>query len=100
MCLDVRRKSLSLQFPWIGVVNRSQADINKSVDMIAARRREKEYFMSSPEYKHMAQRMGSEHLGKVLSKVKFAFSSLASGNLCLSGLKTEAQIISVSLGII
>lgn len=63
-------KSYKLQFPWIGVVNRSQADINKSVDMIAARRREREYFATSPEYKHMASRMGSEHLGKMLSKVQ------------------------------
>lgn len=61
-------KSYRLQFPWIGVVNRSQQDINKSVDMIAARRREREYFSSTPEYKHLAHRMGSEHLGKVLSK--------------------------------
>lgn len=61
-------KSYKLQFPWIGVVNRSQADINKSVDMIAARRREREYFQNSPEYSHLAHRMGSEHLGKVLSK--------------------------------
>ncbi|EXB62174.1 Dynamin-related protein 5A [Morus notabilis] len=61
-------KSYKLQFPWIGVVNRSQADINKSVDMIAARRREREYFANTPEYKHLAHRMGSEHLGKMLSK--------------------------------
>ncbi|WCJ22417.1 dynamin-like protein [Euphorbia peplus] len=61
-------RSYKLQFPWIGVVNRSQADINKSVDMIAARRREREYFQNSPEYRHLAQRMGSEHLGKMLSK--------------------------------
>ncbi|KAF3439863.1 hypothetical protein FNV43_RR18141 [Rhamnella rubrinervis] len=61
-------KAYKLQFPWIGVVNRSQADINKSVDMIAARRREREYFANTPEYKHLTQRMGSEHLGKVLSK--------------------------------
>lgn len=61
-------RSYKLQFPWIGVVNRSQADINKSVDMIAARRREREYFANTPEYRHMANRMGSEHLGKVLSK--------------------------------
>lgn len=58
-----------MQFPWIGVVNRSQQDINKNVDMIAARRREREYFAQTPEYKHLAHRMGSEHLGKVLSKV-------------------------------
>lgn len=62
-------KSYKLKYPWIGVVNRSQADINKSVDMIAARRREKEYFANTPEYRHLASKMGSEHLGKVLSKV-------------------------------
>ncbi|XP_039048097.1 dynamin-related protein 1B-like isoform X2 [Hibiscus syriacus] len=61
-------KAYKLQFSWIGVVNRSQADINKSVDMIAARRRERDYFQNSSEYTHLAHRMGSEHLGKVLSK--------------------------------
>jgi Dynamin central region len=68
-------KAYKLQFPWIGVVNRSQAEINKNVDMVAARRKEKEYFSNSPEYKHLAHRMGSEHLAKVLSKVcaKFFF---------------------------
>ncbi|CAD6237414.1 unnamed protein product [Miscanthus lutarioriparius] len=61
-------RSYRLQFPWIGVVNRSQQDINKNVDMIAARIRECEYFASLPEYKHLAHRMGSEHLAKMLSK--------------------------------
>ncbi|WOL11072.1 hypothetical protein Cni_G19833 [Canna indica] len=61
-------KSYRLQYPWIGVVNRSQADINKNVDMIAARRREREYFANTPEYRHLAHRMGSEYLGKVMSK--------------------------------
>ncbi|KAH7864110.1 hypothetical protein Vadar_025901 [Vaccinium darrowii] len=61
-------RAFKLQFPWVGVVNRSQADINKNTDMIAARRREREYFSNTPEYKHLAHRMGSEHLGKMLSK--------------------------------
>ncbi|KAG8391944.1 hypothetical protein BUALT_Bualt01G0239700 [Buddleja alternifolia] len=61
-------KAYRLQFPWIGVVNRSQQDINKNVDMIAARHREREYFAQTPEYKHLGHRMGSEYLGKVLSK--------------------------------
>ena len=73
-------KSYRLQFPWIGVVNRSQADINKSVDMIAARRKEREYFSNSPEYSHLAKRMGSEHLGKVLSKVGTSFIHLISNH--------------------
>ena len=58
-----------MQHPWVGVVNRSQADINKNVDMIAARRREREYFESSPDYSHLASKMGSEYLAKLLSKV-------------------------------
>lgn len=37
--------------------------------MIAARRREREYFANSSEYRHLSNRMGSEYLGKVLSKV-------------------------------
>lgn len=50
-------------------MNRSQADINKNVDMIAARRKEQEYFESSPEYGHLAHKMGAEYLAKLLSKV-------------------------------
>ncbi|CAM6036118.1 unnamed protein product [Sphagnum compactum] len=60
--------SYRLQHPWVGVVNRSQQDINKNVDMIAARRRERDYFAQSPDYGHLASRMGSEYLGKLLSK--------------------------------
>ncbi|CAD6214245.1 unnamed protein product [Miscanthus lutarioriparius] len=57
-----------LQHPWVGIVNRSQADINKNVDMLSARRKEKEYFESSPEYGHLAHKMGAEYLAKLLSQ--------------------------------
>jgi len=50
-------------------VNRSQADINKNVDMMLARRKEREYFDTSPDYGHLASKMGSEYLAKLLSKV-------------------------------
>ncbi|KAF5469902.1 hypothetical protein F2P56_010460 [Juglans regia] len=67
--LDVLEgRSYRLQQPWVGVVNRSQADINKNVDMIAARRKEREYFASSPDYGHLSSKMGSEYLAKLLSK--------------------------------
>jgi hypothetical protein len=75
-------RSYRLQFPWIGVVNRSQQDINKSVDMIAARRRERDYFANTPEYKHLAHRMGSEHLAKSLSKVCLSYLM---ENMCYAG---------------
>ncbi|XP_073110384.1 phragmoplastin DRP1C isoform X2 [Elaeis guineensis] len=67
--LDVLEgRSYRLQHPWVGIVNRSQADINKNVDMIAARRKEQEYFATSPDYGHLAHKMGSEYLAKLLSK--------------------------------
>ncbi|ONK75333.1 uncharacterized protein A4U43_C03F15750 [Asparagus officinalis] len=61
-------RSYRLQHPWVGIVNRSQADINKNIDMIVARRKEQEYFESSPDYGHLASKMGSEYLAKLLSK--------------------------------
>ncbi|VVB03366.1 unnamed protein product [Arabis nemorensis] len=68
--LDViEGRSYRLQHPWVGIVNRSQADINKSVDMMVARRKEREYFETSPDYGHLAAKMGSEYLAKLLSKL-------------------------------
>ncbi|KAH0642945.1 hypothetical protein KY289_033919 [Solanum tuberosum] len=67
--LDVLEgRSYRLQHPWVGLVNRSQADINKNLDMVVARRKECEFFATSPEYGHLANRMGSEYLAKLLSK--------------------------------
>lgn len=51
-------------------MNRSQADINKNIDMIVARQKEREYFATSPDYSHLASKMGSEYLAKLLSKVR------------------------------
>ncbi|CAL9069772.1 unnamed protein product [Musa banksii] len=67
--LDVLEgRAYRLQHPWVGIVNRSQADINKNIDMIVARRKEKEYFATSPEYSHLSSKMGSEYLAKLLSR--------------------------------
>ena len=50
--------------------------------MILARRKEQEFFESSPEYAHLASRMGSEYLATLLSQVQkvlmFSFIVLAS----------------------
>ncbi|XP_058190195.1 phragmoplastin DRP1E-like [Rhododendron vialii] len=67
--LDVLEgRSYRLQHPWVGIVNRSQADLNRNVDMLSARCREREFFATSLEYGHMASRMGSEYLAKLLSE--------------------------------
>jgi hypothetical protein len=71
-------RSYRLQQPWVGIVNRSQSDINKNVDMIVARRKEREYFATSPDYGHLANKMGSEYLAKLLSKVSFLSMFFAS----------------------
>lgn len=59
----------------MGVVNRSQADINRNIDMLAARQRECEFFATSPDYSHLASKMGSEYLARLLSKV-FIYPSM------------------------
>ncbi|KAJ0612018.1 putative dynamin stalk domain, dynamin, GTPase region, GTPase effector domain, Dynamin superfamily [Helianthus annuus] len=67
--LDVLEgRAYRLQHPWVGIVNRSQADILKNTDMIYARRREQEYFYTSPDYGHLASKMGSVYLAKLLSQ--------------------------------
>ncbi|KAL6543860.1 Phragmoplastin drp1c [Orobanche gracilis] len=67
--LDVLEgRAYRLMHPWVGIVNRSQADINKNVNMNYARQKEREYFDSSPEYGHLAHKMGSEYLAKLLSQ--------------------------------
>lgn len=73
-CKVLEGRALRLQQPWVGIVNRSQADINKNTDMMSARRREREYFATSPDYGHLASKMGSEYLAKLLSMVNLYFN--------------------------
>ncbi|XP_065879071.1 phragmoplastin DRP1E-like [Euphorbia lathyris] len=61
-------RAYPLQHPWVGVVNRSQADIHENVDMVSARQQENEFFATNPDYRHLASRMGSGYLAKLLSK--------------------------------
>ncbi|XP_039046788.1 dynamin-related protein 1E-like [Hibiscus syriacus] len=61
-------RAYPLLHPWVGIVNRSQADINRNVDMIASRQKEREFFATSSDYGHLASKMGSEYLAKVLSQ--------------------------------
>ncbi|CAK9173230.1 unnamed protein product [Ilex paraguariensis] len=48
--VDPSGRSYWWQHPWVGIVNRSQADINKNTDMIAATWKECKCFTTSPEY--------------------------------------------------
>lgn len=51
------------------MVNRSQKDIDGKKDIRAALAAERKFFLSHPAYRHMADRMGTPHLQKVLNQV-------------------------------
>ncbi|KAI6075956.1 Dynamin-1 isoform X6 [Aix galericulata] len=53
---------------YIGVVNRSQKDIDGKKDIQAALAAERKFFLSHPAYRHMADRMGTPYLQKVLNQ--------------------------------
>ncbi|KAM4038577.1 dynamin-2 [Anomaloglossus baeobatrachus] len=56
------------QVGYIGVVNRSQKDIDGKKDIRAALAAERKFFLSHPAYRHMAERMGTPHLQKGLNQ--------------------------------
>lgn len=61
--------SLSACPGYIGVVNRSQKDIDGKKDINAAMAAERKFFLSHPAYRHLADRMGTPYLQKVLNQV-------------------------------
>lgn len=54
---------------YIGVVNRSQKDIDGKKDIKAALEAERKFFLSHPSYRHLAEKMGTPRLQKVLNEV-------------------------------
>lgn len=54
---------------YIGVVNRSQKDIDGRKDIKAALEAERKFFLSHPAYRHMAEKMGTPRLQKMLNQV-------------------------------
>ncbi|KAL1022485.1 hypothetical protein UPYG_G00028350 [Umbra pygmaea] len=59
---------LPLRRGYIGVVNRSQKDIDGNKDIKAALAAEKKFFLTHPAYRDMADRMGTPYLQKVLNQ--------------------------------
>ncbi|XP_032094782.1 dynamin-2 isoform X7 [Thamnophis elegans] len=64
----LENKLLPLRRGYIGVVNRSQKDIDGKKDIRIALAAERKFFLSHPAYRHMADRMGTPHLQKVLNQ--------------------------------
>uniref|UniRef100_A0A8C6P6H2 Dynamin-2 n=1 Tax=Nothobranchius furzeri TaxID=105023 RepID=A0A8C6P6H2_NOTFU len=64
----LENKLLPLRRGYIGVVNRSQKDIDGKKDIRAALAAERKFFLSHPAYRHLAERMGTPHLQKSLNQ--------------------------------
>lgn len=64
----LENKLLPLRRGYIGVVNRSQKDIDGKKDIKEALRAEKEFFLSHPAYKHMSEKMGTPYLQRILNQ--------------------------------
>ena len=59
---------LPLKKGYVGVVNRSQKDINSRKDIKQALAAEREFFLSSHPYRGMADKMGTKYLQQVLNQ--------------------------------
>ncbi|XP_077575039.1 dynamin-2 isoform X2 [Stigmatopora nigra] len=64
----LENKLLPLRRGYVGVVNRSQKDIDGKKDIRAALAAERKFFLSHPGYRHFAERMGTPHLQKTLNQ--------------------------------
>ncbi|KAK7200267.1 dynamin-1-like protein [Novymonas esmeraldas] len=69
-CFDVlQNKVLHLRHGFVGVVCRSQQDINDRKSMEAARQAEQEFFSNSPIYSPLADEAGTVYLSKKLNNL-------------------------------
>ncbi|CAG7718237.1 unnamed protein product [Allacma fusca] len=64
----LENKLVPLRRGYVGVVNRSQKDIEGRKDIKAALAAERKFFLSHPSYRHMADRLGTPYLQRVLNQ--------------------------------
>ncbi|XP_065197637.1 dynamin-1-like [Sycon ciliatum] len=64
----LENKLLPLRRGYIGVVNRSQKDIEGRKDIKAALAAERKFFLSHPSYRHLAEKLGTPYLQKALNQ--------------------------------
>ncbi|XP_065197037.1 dynamin-1-like [Sycon ciliatum] len=64
----LENKHLPLRRGYIGIVNRSQKDIDGKKDIKAAAAAERKFFLGHDAYKHLADRSGTAYLQKTLNQ--------------------------------
>lgn len=60
---------IPLKRGFVGVVNRSQADINASLSIRESLAKEQNFFKNHPGYRSIASRMGTQYLSKTLNTI-------------------------------
>ena len=69
-----------LKLGFIGVINRSQREIEEGKSLKDALDKEEEFFQTSPVYKGIAHRNGTRYLAKTLNQVRAI--KYCSGSFC------------------
>lgn len=69
-------RTYPLKLGFIGVVNRSQQDINTDKPMNAALESETEFFTNHPAYRTIAHKQGTKYLAKTLNQASFTAETL------------------------
>jgi replication fork clamp-binding protein CrfC len=75
-----------LKLGYIGVVNRSQSEIDKRIPVEQARKKEREFFDGSRDYSDIADRCGSTYLVSVLNQLLMEHI-----RTCMPGLRQRIQ---------
>uniref|UniRef100_A0A673GH69 dynamin GTPase n=1 Tax=Sinocyclocheilus rhinocerous TaxID=307959 RepID=A0A673GH69_9TELE len=90
----LENKLLPLRRGYMGVVNRSQKDIDGKKDINAAMAAERKFFLSHSNYRHLADRMGTPFLQKTLNQ---CFCSILPGleGLLLKCIPLQLQMTSL-----
>jgi len=65
-------KVIPLKKGYVGIVNRSQAEINSNTLLQEIRRKERAFFLNHPSYRGVASRHGTEYLTKTLNTILLA----------------------------
>ncbi|TGZ65424.1 hypothetical protein CRM22_005892 [Opisthorchis felineus] len=64
----LENRLLPLRRGYVGVVNRSQRDIDGKKDIAAALAAERRFFLGHPGYRHLADKMGTPYLQRTLNQ--------------------------------
>ena len=84
-------RTYPLKLGFVGVVNRSQQDINQDLPMEDARKKEEDFFRSHSVYRNIAHRCGTKFLAKTLNHVRSGSHPPGCMTLMTSGVELKMR---------